>query len=101
MVISLVRSNNEKKVGFLKITNRINVLLSRAQHGMYLIGNAETYSNIPMWAQVLGMLRHDDSVGEAFDICCPRHPEIEVLIARTEDFAILSPEGGCNKPCDR
>ena len=42
IIVSLVRSNNEKKVGFLRTTNRINVLLSRAQHGMYLIGNADT-----------------------------------------------------------
>ncbi|OAL74790.1 hypothetical protein A7D00_0384 [Trichophyton violaceum] len=53
VIISLVRSNKEKKVGFLRTTNRINVLLSRAQHGMYLIGNADTYSNVPMWAKVI------------------------------------------------
>src|SRR5271156_3451774 len=52
IIVSLVRSNNAQKVGFLKTTNRINVLLSRAQHGMYLIGNRDTYSHIPMWAQV-------------------------------------------------
>jgi hypothetical protein len=101
VIISLVRSNAEKKVGFLKTTNRINVLLSRAQHGMYLIGNARTYSNIPMWSQVLGMLRANDSVEEALDICCPRHPETEILVHQPGDFAILSPEGGCRKPCDR
>ncbi|KAH9881756.1 hypothetical protein J1614_000927 [Plenodomus biglobosus] len=42
IIVSLVRSNKERKVGFLKTTNRINVLLSRAQHGMYLIGNTST-----------------------------------------------------------
>ena len=34
VIISLVRSNDERKCGFLKTSNRINVLLSRAQHGM-------------------------------------------------------------------
>ena len=48
VIVSLVRSNEARKVGFLKTTNRINVLLSRAQHGMYLIGNSETYANVPM-----------------------------------------------------
>ncbi|RMX83819.1 hypothetical protein D0869_05025, partial [Hortaea werneckii] len=42
VVISLVRSNKERKPGFLKTPNRINVLLSRAQHGMYIIGNSDT-----------------------------------------------------------
>ena len=101
VIVSLVRSNSEKKVGFLKTTNRINVLLSRAQHGMYLIGNAETYSNVPMWSQVLGMLRAEESVGRAFELCCPRHPETEILVSNPDGFAILSPDGGCRKPCDR
>jgi superfamily I DNA and/or RNA helicase len=101
IIVSLVRSNSEKKVGFLRTTNRINVLLSRAQHGMYLIGNTGTYSNVPMWSQILGMLRADGSVGEAFELCCPRHTETEILVSKPEDFAILSPDGGCRKPCDR
>ncbi|KAI5305889.1 hypothetical protein KEM56_002975 [Ascosphaera pollenicola] len=53
VIISLVRSNDQKKVGFLRTTNRINVLLSRAQHGMYIIGNTRTYTEIPMWARTL------------------------------------------------
>jgi superfamily I DNA and/or RNA helicase len=73
IIISLVRSNKEKKVGFLRTTNRINVLLSRAQHGMYVIGNADTYSNISIWAQVIRMLEVTDSVGKAFSLCCPQH----------------------------
>ncbi|RWA12938.1 hypothetical protein EKO27_g2167 [Xylaria grammica] len=48
VVISLVRSNNEKRCGFLNTSNRINVLLSRAKHGMYLISNSDTYEHIPI-----------------------------------------------------
>ncbi|KAJ5797072.1 uncharacterized protein N7518_005612 [Penicillium psychrosexuale] len=44
------------QVGFLRTENCINVLLSRAQHGMYLIGNSETYLNVPMWAEVHAQL---------------------------------------------
>jgi hypothetical protein len=101
VIISLVRSNAEKKVGFLKTTNRINVLLSRAQHGMYLIGNTETYSNIPMWAQVVGILQAADSVGKALGLCCPRHPDTEIQVRQPDDFVRLSPEGGCQLACDR
>lgn len=39
IVVSLVRCNKERKCGFLRTSNRINVLLSRARHGMYIIGN--------------------------------------------------------------
>ncbi|PPJ52383.1 hypothetical protein CBER1_10920 [Cercospora berteroae] len=60
IIISLVRSNKSRRVGFLKTTNRINVLLSRAQHGMYLVGNIDTYSCVPMWQKVIDMLRAQD-----------------------------------------
>jgi len=42
IVISLVRRNPQGNIGFLKMANRVNVLLSRAKHGMYLIGNPDT-----------------------------------------------------------
>jgi len=101
IIISLVRSNKEKRVGFLRTTNRINVLLSRAQHGMYLIGNTDTYSNIPMWSQVIRMLEATDSVGKALGLCCPRHMDTAMQAAEPLDFEKLSPEGGCQLPCDR
>jgi superfamily I DNA and/or RNA helicase len=42
-IISVVKRNDANKYGSLSTPNRINVLLSRALHGMYLIGNANTY----------------------------------------------------------
>ncbi|OQE10607.1 hypothetical protein PENFLA_c086G06313 [Penicillium flavigenum] len=63
IVASLVRSNAKRKVGFIRTENRINVLLSRAQHGMYLIGNSETYLNVPMWADVHSQLAYANAVG--------------------------------------
>jgi len=48
IVISLVRSNDERKCGFLKTSNRINVLLSHARHDMYIIDNAQIASSVPM-----------------------------------------------------
>lgn len=68
---------------------------------MYLIGNADTYAHVPMWSKVLDMLRETDSVGEAFSLCCPRHPETNILVSKPEDFELLSPEGGCKESCDR
>jgi superfamily I DNA and/or RNA helicase len=39
ILVSLVRSNSEGRLGFIKNDNRINVALSRARCGMYVIGN--------------------------------------------------------------
>ena len=101
VIVSLVRSNKQRKVGFLRTRNRINVLISRAQHGMYLIGNTDTYSTQPVWAQIQGMLQAAGSVGTALALCCPRHPETDIQASLPEDFARLSPEGGCQLACDR
>jgi hypothetical protein len=99
IIVSLVRSNQIGNVGFLKTSNRINVLLSRAQHGMYLIGNTETYSNVAMWGKVINILRVNDSVGDALELCCPRHPEKIIQIREPDDFFAYSPEGGCREAC--
>ncbi|KAH6847784.1 hypothetical protein B0I37DRAFT_151316 [Chaetomium sp. MPI-CAGE-AT-0009] len=101
IVVSLVRSNNTSKVGFLRTENRINVLLSRAQHGMYLIGNAKTYHNVAMWADVHQQLSARDAVGPALSLCCPRHPDTPLACAEPGDFALKSPEGGCSLTCDK
>lgn len=101
IIVSLVRSNSARKVGFLRTENRINVLLSRAQHGMYLIGSCKTYLHVPMWADVHGQLALKDAVGTALPLCCPRHPQQDILCSEPEDFVRKSPEGGCNLLCER
>ncbi|KAK7746029.1 hypothetical protein SLS53_002751 [Cytospora paraplurivora] len=63
VIISLVRSNSQNKCGFLSTSNRINVLMSRAKHGCYIIGNANTYSNVPMWNQIVQLLQDKGNFG--------------------------------------
>ncbi|KAI4673398.1 uncharacterized protein J4E84_011123 [Alternaria hordeiaustralica] len=91
VIVSLVRSNEKRNVGFLKTTNRINVLLSRAQHGMYLIGNAETYSSVEMWQKVIGMLRAADSMGMSLALRCPRHPGTDAEIDMEDQLPSTPP----------
>ncbi|KAH2935861.1 hypothetical protein KXW15_004338 [Aspergillus fumigatus] len=99
VVISLVRSNSQNRCGFLRTSNRINVLLSRAQHGMYIIGNSETCAHVPMWAQVIDILRHSGNIGSQLELQCPRHPDTPLLVPTPHQFLQLSPEGGCNLRC--
>ncbi|TRX91630.1 hypothetical protein FHL15_007412 [Xylaria flabelliformis] len=101
VVISLVRSNSEQRCGFLSTPNRINVLLSRAKHGMYLIGNADTYKHVPMWEQVITMLRDEGNIGPVLQLRCPRHPEHPIEVSTPDHFLQFSPEGGCLRQCDR
>ncbi|KAK2062305.1 P-loop containing nucleoside triphosphate hydrolase protein [Colletotrichum caudatum] len=101
VIVSLVRSNNEKRCGFLSTSNRINVLLSRAKHGMYIIGNSSTSGHVPMWAQVIEILQNSGNFGRELELQCPRHPENRSLVSRAEHFIQYSPDGGCNLRCDR
>ena len=41
ILLSLVRSNKEGKIGFLDVKNRVCVALSRARSGFYVIGNLD------------------------------------------------------------
>lgn len=101
IVISLVRSNLQNKCGFLNTPNRINVLLSRAKHGMYIIGNAHTYSPVPMWSSVINTLRANGNFGNALELQCPRHPSTPIVVTKPDDFLIYAPESGCNEACDK
>lgn len=99
VIVSLVRSNDERKCGFLKTSNRINVLLSRARHGMYIIGNSDTSRPVPMWAEVLSILERSKTIGPSLALCCPRHKETPIEVSVPDDFARLAPEGGCARRC--
>ncbi|KAK7530030.1 hypothetical protein IWX50DRAFT_710597 [Phyllosticta citricarpa] len=101
VVISLVRCNKQNKCGFLKTSNRINVLLSRAKHGMYIIGNADTSRAVPMWNQVLEIMEENNNIGSELELQCERHPGTAIAVSQPDDFARFSPEGGCNRKCDK
>lgn len=101
IVISLVRSNPQNKCGFLSTSNRINVLLSRAQHGMCIIGNSNMCRNVPMWAGVIDLLQMRDQFGTEFELQCPRHPDTPLLVSQPDHFLQFAPESGCNQPCDQ
>lgn len=101
IIISLVRSNDKKMCGFLGTTNRINVLLSRAMHGMYVIGNSNTTSEISMWQSVVSLFKADGNFGPALEIACARHPNsaAPLLVREPRDFQRVSPAAGCNAEC--
>ncbi|RDA86075.1 hypothetical protein CP532_1289 [Ophiocordyceps camponoti-leonardi (nom. inval.)] len=101
VVISLVRSNPQNKCGFLSTSNRINVLLSRARNGMYIIGNANTCQHVPMWAEVIATLKASSRFGTSLELQCPRHPNARLSVSQPDHFVQISPESGCNLLCNK
>jgi helicase required for RNAi-mediated heterochromatin assembly 1 len=59
IVLSLVRNNCTKQVGFLNVANRVCVALSRARHGFFIFGNVQLMeeSGGEEWKQVIAILK--------------------------------------------
>lgn len=65
ILLSLVRSNEEGKIGFLKTENRVCVALSRAKKGLYIVGNMNNLSeNSSMWKEIKRILEERKSIGK-------------------------------------
>uniref|UniRef100_A0A8D1FXU5 RZ-type domain-containing protein n=1 Tax=Sus scrofa TaxID=9823 RepID=A0A8D1FXU5_PIG len=99
ILLSLVRSNQEGKVGFLQIPNRICVALSRAKKGMYCVGNMQMLAKVPLWSRIIHTLRENNQIGSALRLCCQNHPDTHTLVSKASDFQTV-PEGGCSLPCE-
>uniref|UniRef100_A0A8C2DH90 Zinc finger, NFX1-type containing 1 n=1 Tax=Cyprinus carpio TaxID=7962 RepID=A0A8C2DH90_CYPCA len=98
IILSLVRSNLQRRVGFLNISNRVCVALSRAKMGLYCIGNMDMLSSVTLWSNIIHTLREHGQVGRALTLSCQNHPDKQILASCSEDFR-GAPEGGCNQPC--
>ena len=60
VILSLVRSNTEGKIGFIGVDNRVCVALSRARRGFYIFGNAQLLCGESwLWSQVVTLLAND------------------------------------------
>jgi superfamily I DNA and/or RNA helicase len=53
VIISLVRSNNEGEIGFLKDYRRMNVAMTRAKNRLFIIGDSATLGSDSFYAQLL------------------------------------------------
>lgn len=77
VLLSLVRSNNSGGIGFLAVENRACVALSRAKHGFFIFGNAD--SLVPksrLWYEVVSLMaRSSDQrrVAPVLPLTCQKH----------------------------
>ena len=99
ILLSLVRSNKDEKVGFIKIVNRACVALSRARKGFYCIGNFGLLSkHSDIWRKIVTDLKASSSIGKALPVVCQIHND-EISAKTAEDFNTKVPMGGCQRPC--
>ncbi|KAK6982965.1 NFX1-type zinc finger-containing protein 1 [Biomphalaria glabrata] len=101
VLLSLVRSNAENEVGFLKTDNRVCVALSRAKRGMFVIGNLPLLAKkSKLWTNILSMAQDEKVTGVNMRLVCVNHANHVTYVSNSEDFKKEVPEGGCNRKCD-
>ncbi|PCH39561.1 nucleoside triphosphate hydrolase protein [Wolfiporia cocos MD-104 SS10] len=104
VIVSLVRNSGtfetgSASIGFLKSSNRINVALSRAKHGLYILGNAANLRRNETWSVILDDLEARDQIGLGLPIVCPRHPDEKHIVTKAGELPHIAPGGGCLLPC--
>ncbi|KAK7447384.1 hypothetical protein VKT23_014094 [Stygiomarasmius scandens] len=81
-------------IGFLKSENRINVALSRAKEGLYILGNAEQLARkSQMWNDIVDMLSEREALGPTLPIVCHRHPDTVQWVSNPESIRRFAPDG--------
>lgn len=99
IMLSLVRSNFGRNIGFLSVSNRVCVALSRAQRGFYIFGNANMLTSVDsLWWDVANILadKSPSRIGAALSLTCHRHKNI-TSIEHLSDWDNIC--GGCKDKC--
>jgi AAA domain len=124
VILSLVRNNPEQNIlesgkrpkhaagiGFVALQNRVNVLISRAKHGLYILGHKKSFQTATvkggtgqprqpsMWKNVLKKLEEGNAVHEHIPIYCQKHKDTVNMIKVADDFDMKAKEGGCMRLC--
>ena len=97
ILLSLVRSNEKKKTGFVKESNRVCVALSRAKCGFYCIGNFHLLAECSkLWHSIVHNLDRC-LIGTSLPLKCSSHGTI-TNVSSASDFDKVA-DGGCDKNC--
>ncbi|KAL4497973.1 hypothetical protein ABPG72_014830 [Tetrahymena utriculariae] len=101
IILSLVRSNQGKKLGYTKTENRINVSFSRAKRGFYVIGNFNMISEVQdakLWQKIIDLAKKKQHLVESIYFQCSKHKQVN-KVTHYKDFDSM-PKGGCQNKCN-
>jgi len=65
--ISMVRSNVNNEIGFLKDIRRMNVAMTRARKKLVMVGDTATLGDFPFYLQLLDYIHENDAYHSAFE----------------------------------
>ncbi|CAG2194390.1 unnamed protein product [Mytilus edulis] len=99
ILLSLVRSNKENKIGYLSEANRICVALSRAKIGLYVVGNLKLLtSRSELWKNIVSDAEKEKCFGTELQLTCQNHKN-STYVSKPDDFDKVA-DGGCQEPCE-
>ncbi|XP_060861498.1 NFX1-type zinc finger-containing protein 1-like [Metopolophium dirhodum] len=96
VLLSLVRSNIDNKIGFLHIQNRICVALSRARDGLYIMGNMDNLIHSSIWKKISQTLVDQQALGNKLTLYCQIHKDWINTVCTSSDFSKVR----CSKVCN-
>ena len=99
VLLSLVRSNKQKRIGFLRTHNRVCVAMSRAKKGFYIFGNGQMLTGAnELWWEICSVLHTPGSkkIGFGLPITCTNH-STKMEIKEISEWS--DNRGGCDKIC--
>uniref|UniRef100_A0A2S2P903 NFX1-type zinc finger-containing protein 1 n=2 Tax=Schizaphis graminum TaxID=13262 RepID=A0A2S2P903_SCHGA len=87
VLLSLVRSNNNYSIGFLKTNNRVCVALSRARLGFYIAGDLKLLARASkLWSSVKKYLSNMNALGPTLLLKCQIHNKCLGSVSNHLDF---------------
>ena len=101
VIVSLVRSNKNGDIGFLKEMNRRCVAQSRAKCGLYFIGDVKMFRSHKTWKPLIAKLKDMNSVGEEIGLICKDHPEAPHNVKDGEGMCLQRLVNFCEQPCGK
>ncbi|CAH0715751.1 unnamed protein product, partial [Brenthis ino] len=100
VILSLVRSNKDRNIGFLSTSNRICVALSRAKEGFYMFGNMEVLQSAsPIWRAIHEKLKDQKAIGS--EIALELNENQEKVIAINNTLTNIAELDSCGPTDDR
>ena len=62
IIISCVRSNDYKSVGFLEEYRRLNVAMTRVKNGLIVLGNANNFVKSQLWCRLVSYFQTNNAI---------------------------------------
>ncbi|XP_060875365.1 NFX1-type zinc finger-containing protein 1-like [Metopolophium dirhodum] len=98
VLLSLVRSNNNHSIGFLKTNNRVCVALSRARLGFYMAGDLKLLARASkLWNSIKKYLCSLNALGPKLLLKCQIHNKVIGSASSGLDFQKFT---GCQLKCN-